>query len=592
MSSPTMLDAWCHSLADAQACSCWLNCYLREFALPAAAADLDYRGRDRPGAALGEQRWARIVLDDGNLLCVRIAHADRLGRCRFASAPFLKRPGQAWHSLDAQALARCLLQALGGATQTVNPELLAQSANSVAITAALLRQAQASTPTGDPLIDAEQSLLWGHALHPTPKSREGVDLAQVLACAPEARAEFPLFWFRIDPRLLRVQGRDVRASLQQLSGATDLYPCHPWEAPRLLADPLLQQLQARGLIEPLGTLGQALRPTSSVRTLYHTQLDYFLKCSVHVRLTNCVRKNAWYELESAVALTTLLAPSWQALAAQVPGFDVMLEPAATSLEVAQVDPALHAAHPQAARALTESFGILYRQALPAALRTRWQPQVAAALFTSDGEGRSVCAAAIGRLCRGQMEYASATVLWFRAYAALLLDGVWSALFLHGIALEPHLQNTVMGFADGWPTRVWIRDLEGTKLLPQHWPPTRLRGVGERVRQSLYYTPEQAWNRVAYCALVNNLAEAIFHLAEGDAVLEARLWQCVSELAMRWQQRHGVQPALQGLLDGAPLPGKNNLGTRLWQRADRQADYTALPNPLASAAPSVRTQVAA
>ncbi len=165
--------------------------------------------------------------------------------------------------------------------------------------------------------------------------------------------------------------------------------------------------------------------------------------------------------------------------------------------------------------------------------------------------------------------------------------MWSALFQHGIALEPHLQNTVIGFSDGWPTRVWIRDLEGTKLLAQRWPAARLHGVGERARQSLYYTPEQAWNRVAYCALVNNLAEAIFHLSDGAAVLEARLWQCVAEIAARWQQRNGAQPALQGLIDGAPLPGKNNLGTRLLQRADRQSDYTALPNPSRQCMPCSR-----
>ncbi|MEA5125753.1 IucA/IucC family protein [Xanthomonas floridensis] len=589
MSPHTMHDPWYASMADAQACTCWLNCYLREFAIPRRAADFDYRGLDRPGPRVAEQRWLRIDLGETGTLCARIAYADRLGRCRFTSTPFLKAAGQPWHSLDAPALARCLLQSLGS-THAVNPELLAQSANSVAITAALLRQAQARTPTGEAMIDAEQSLLWGHALHPTPKSREGVALDQVLACAPEARATFPLFWFRIDPRLLRTQGADVRASLRHLSGSDTLYPCHPWEAQRLLDDPLLRRLQSRGLIEPVGPRGEALWPTSSVRTLYHPQLDYFLKCSVHVRLTNCVRKNAWYELESAVALTELLAPSWRTLAAQVPGFDVMLEPAATSLEVAQVDRALHDANPLAARALSESFGILYRTTIPAAQRARWQPQVAAALFTCDAQGNSVCAARLQALTSARRDRHSCTVQWFGAYAGLLLDGVWSALFQHGIALEPHLQNTVIGFRDGWPTRVWIRDLEGTKLLAHHWPETRLHGVGARARQSLYYTPEQGWNRVAYCALVNNLAEAIFHLSEGDAVLEARLWHCVGEMALRWQQRHGAQPALQGLIDGAPLPGKNNLGTRLLQRADRQADYTALPNPIAALA--IARQVAA
>ncbi|MBB3806596.1 siderophore synthetase component [Xanthomonas arboricola] len=589
MSLHTMHDPWYDSMADAQACSCWLNCYLREFAIPQHAADFDYRGLDRPGLRVAEQRWLRIALGAAGTLCVRIAHADRLGRCRFASTPFLKSAGQPWQSLDAHALARCLLQSLGS-RQAVNPELLAQSANSVAVTAALLRQAQCSVASGEAMIDAEQSMLWGHALHPTPKSREGVALEQVLACAPEARAQFQLFWFRIDPRLLRVQGQDVRASLTQLSGDPALYPCHPWEAQRLLDDPLLRTLQSRGLIAPVGLRGAALRPTSSVRTLYHPALEYFLKCSVHVRLTNCVRKNAWYELESAVALTELLAPSWQALAVQVPGFDVMLEPAATSLDVAQVDRALHDADPHAARNLSESFGILYRKTIPAAQRAHWQPQVAAALFTCDAQGNSVCARQLQALSRTPMDRRTATLRWFGAYASVLLDGVWSALFQHGIALEPHLQNTVIGFADGWPTRVWIRDLEGTKLLAHHWPPTRLHGVGERARQSLYYTPEQGWNRVAYCALVNNLAEAIFHLTEGDGTLEAQLWHRVGEIAVRWQQRHGAQPALQGLIDGAPLPGKNNLGTRLLQRADRQSDYTALPNPIA---PVVRArQVAA
>lgn len=549
MSPHTMHDPWYDSMADAQACSCWLNCYLREFAIPQHAVQFDYRGLDRPGPRVAEQRWLRIDLGESGALCVRIAYADRLGRCRFASAPFLKSAGKPWHSLDAQALARCLLQALGSA-QAINPELLAQSANSVAVTAALLRQAQVTAATGEAMIDAEQSMLWGHALHPTPKSREGVDLDQVLACAPEARAAFQLFWFRIDPRLLRTQGRDVRATLRQLCGSDDLYPCHPWEAQRLLDAPLLRSLQARGLIAPVGPLGDALRPTSSVRTLYHPELAYFLKCSVHVRLTNCVRKNAWYELESAVALTELLAPSWRALATQVPGFDVMLEPAATSLDVASVDPALHAADPLAARALSESFGILYRQGIPAAQRARWQPQVAAALFTCDAQGDSVCAARLRALGSAQMDHRTATLLWFRAYAGLLLDGVWSALFQHGIALEPHLQNTVIGFADGWPTRVWVRDLEGTKLLAHHWPAARLRGVGERARQSLYYTPEQGWNRVAYCALVNNLAEAIFHLGEGDAALQARLWRCVGEIALRWQQRHGECTCTAGPGTGA------------------------------------------
>jgi siderophore synthetase component len=72
---------------------------------------------------------------------------------------------------------------------------------------------------------------------------------------------------------------------------------------------------------------------------------------------------------------------------------------------------------------------------------------------------------------------------------------------------------------------------------------------------------------------------MFHLADGDEILEARLWQCVARIAEDWQRVHGEQPLLRGLLNGETLPSKNNLRTRLFQRADRDADYTDLPNPI-------------
>ena len=72
-------------------------------------------------------------------------------------------------------------------------------------------------------------------MHPTPKSREGVDLDALLACSPEVGACFALHWFRVDPALVRHQGNDPRDTLRQLSGGDDLYPCHPWEVQRILA---------------------------------------------------------------------------------------------------------------------------------------------------------------------------------------------------------------------------------------------------------------------------------------------------------------------------------------------------------------------
>ncbi len=338
----------------------------------------------------------------------------------------------------------------------------------------------------------------------------------------------------------------------------------------------------RGWIEPVGPRGLALGPTSSVRTMYHPELDYFLKMSIHVRLTNCVRKNAWYELESAVALTSLLHPVWNDVRRRVRGFDVLTEPAATTLDFSAASDDV-----EAIRALTESFGMLYRDTLDAATRARHEPRVAGALFATDRHGARPCATMVrAHAAKAGLHYDEAAVRWFESYAALLLDGVWLAFFEHGVVLEPHLQNTLLGFEDGLPTRVWVRDLEGTKLVDTAWSDTALADLSTRARESLLYPKALGWKRIAYCALINNLGEAIFHLAAGAGhgdefdTLEDRLWGVVGSIALRWRARFGAEELLDALVEGADLPSKNNLRTRLFRRADRESDYTALPSPLA------------
>ena len=184
----------------------------------------------------------------------------------------------------------------------------------------------------------EQSLLWGHPFHPSPKSRSGVQAEQLLLCSPEVGAAFQLHWFEINPVLLKELGSPVIDKVSEtLTGRTGLYPCHPWEVELVLQSGIYQQASQNKLIRHLGPLGKVVWPTSSVRTLYHPELDVFLKCSIHVRLTNCIRKNAWYELESAVGMTQLLAHTFEQVEHAHPGFRMLREPAASTIDLSQAD---------------------------------------------------------------------------------------------------------------------------------------------------------------------------------------------------------------------------------------------------------------
>ncbi len=569
--------------AQRHAIECLLNCYLREYALPRGEANLDYRADDLPMSLRQlNGQCIDIRLPSGRLV-VRVDRTSLLGRCRFVSAPYFKSIGQSWRPLNATELARLLCVPLSRADRV--EEMLQQVDNSLQVTRTFLRHADPHQPQpSDSLLASEQHQIWGHALHPTPKSREGISQQALLACSPEVGASFELHWFRVDPLLIQHQGEDPRATLRQLCGRDDLYPCHPWEVERILNDPLVQRAQQGGLLHYVGPLGLALHPTSSVRTLYHPELTYFLKFSMHVRLTNCVRKNAWYELDSAVALTRLLAPVMAELAEKLPDFLLIPEPSASTLDLSAFGSL------EQAREVTECFGILYRQNFDESTRARYQPQVAMALFTWDMQGRSVCQHRV-RQCAEKLgiDIAEATQRWLDGYARQLLAGVMHCLFRRGVVLEPHLQNTLLGFdADGLPCRVWIRDLEGTKLVAEHWPAERLGELNERTRASLYYDQNKAWQRVAYCTLVNNLGEAIFHLANADSQLENRLWAQVGTLLQTQQALLDVPDQLRELCAGAPFPSKENFMTRLMMRADREAGYTNLPNPLMAACRRART----
>lgn len=54
----------------------------------------------------------------------------------------------------------------------------------------------------DLFLSAEQSLLLGHPLHPTPKSREGLTGVETRLYSPESRGSFVLYWMAVAPSVL------------------------------------------------------------------------------------------------------------------------------------------------------------------------------------------------------------------------------------------------------------------------------------------------------------------------------------------------------------------------------------------------------
>lgn len=540
-------------VADAVTAHTLLNCLIRELSAPERQVTVD-------------KDHLRLWLPRRDvLLRVPLRRISLIGAHRF-DGQIKRYDGASWSPIGWRELAGYIQDELELRTGVANDEFLDQVTDSRNTIRTVLDQRATVALPKDPYLESEQSLVFGHRFHPSPKSRTGGP-EDWLDYGPETGTRFPLRYLAVHRRLVREEGDLSRLDALHPDGRRDYLtlPVHPWQY-RLLGDhPALRRAIAAGSIIDTGVTGPDFAPTASVRTLYQPDADTFLKLSLNVRLTNCVRKNAAYELSGAVALNRLLHPVFAAIGQAHPGSSLLPEPGYRTLAL---DDDL---------SLLEGFGVIVRSGLRAHLRPGVTPLLAAAI----ADEHPTSSAQVSRLlARGDGD----ALAWWDAYLGLLLPPVLTAYFEHGIVLEPHLQNVVVGVrADGTPAQMLFRDLEGTKLLPEHHREF-LTALPEDVRKPMTYDAERGWNRVAYCLLVNHTAEVLAALADTDPALEPALWGLVRDHLDAHSRSAGEPPRLRALLSGVPLPAKANLLLRWSRQADRHAGYVPLPSPLGEGFP--------
>ncbi|MFJ8014974.1 IucA/IucC family protein [Streptomyces sp. NPDC096339] len=559
---PTADEAVVHTL---------LNCLLRELSGP------------EHQTAVADGHLLLWLPRRGVLLRAALRRTSLLGAHRFTGPVREQRDG-GWAEIDWRRLAEYAHDELALRTDVRNEEFLEQIASShQAVSAALAVRAEwppaetagggAGAGGGDGLtayLESEQSLVFGHRFHPTPKARTG-DTASWLAYAPETGASFRLRHLAVREQLIAEEtaAEGAAGPLDRLRADVPdgyrLLPAHPWQYEMLREHPRLRAAFDRGDILDLGEAGRPFAATASVRTLYDGAA--FLKFSLNIRITNCLRKNASYELSGAVALTRLLAPVFADLEARFPGTAMLREPAYRSIALPGPD-----GTPD--RSLLEGFGVIVREGLLARLMPGTTPLLAAAVADEYPTGPAHVSRLLG-------EASAQTALdWWTAYLKLLVPPVLAAYFDHGLVLEPHLQNVVVCVdEEGMPAQVLFRDLEGTKLVPEQHADL-LAALPADVAGPMTYDAQRGWDRVVYCLLVNHVAEVLAALADLHPHTEAALWAEVRATLQAYADRYGCPPRLAALLAGVPLPAKANLLTRWERKADRDAGYVRLASPLA------------
>ncbi|MFE6891591.1 IucA/IucC family protein [Streptomyces sp. NPDC057694] len=484
-------------------------------------------------------------------------------------------------------------------------DLVGRVADSVRRTAEFIAdRRRRPTDAADPFLAAEQSLLLGHPLHPTPKSREGLSEAEARLYSPELRGSFPLHWLAVAPDVLAhdsawtERGRTVPAAdlTARLAGpglavpdGHAALPLHPWQIRELRHRPAVAALLDAGLLIDLGPHGEPWFPTSSVRTLYRSGAPAMLKLSLGLRITNSRRENLRKELHRGVEVHRLLrsgiAEQWRAAH---PGFDIVRDPAwlAVDLPDGSAAPGLDVMIRNNPFGPADDASCIAGFVSP---RPPADPDAAGPLGRAPMASRleaviTGLAARTGRPC------GAVSAEWFLRYLEHVVRPVLWLDSEAGVALEAHQQNTLLLLdPDGWPTGGRYRDNQGYYFRESHRDrlDRRLPGIG--TLSDSFVSDEVTDERFAYYLAINNVLGLIGafgsqQLAD-ERVLLAAFRRFLTEAATGPTRLRSPLPSR--LLDSPTLRCKANLLTRLHGLdelvgpVDTQSVYVTIANPLHS-----------
>ncbi|UUU25365.1 IucA/IucC family protein [Streptomyces sp. DSM 40750] len=506
---------------------------------------------------------------------------------------------------------------------------VADSAHRVAVFIAGRRAQPADTP--DRFLAAEQALVLGHPLHPTPKSRQGLSDAEARLYSPELCGSFPLHWMAIAPSVLSTdsawteRGRVIPAEqlTARLAGPMlplpDGYaalPLHPWQFREVRHRPVVATLLDAGLLRDLGPHGSPWHPTSSVRTVHRTGAPAMLKLSLGLHITNSRRQNLRKELHRGVEvhrlLRTGLAQQWQAAhpgfgivrdpawlavtapdGAPVPGMDVVIRhnpfsPADdVSCVAGLVSPRPYAhGELQAGRSSEPQERLDDQESGRLGDPLRQHGDMPSHDHLTMGSRLSdIVTGLAGRTGRPRCAVAAE---WFLRYLERVVRPVLWLDSEAGIALEAHQQNTlVLLDPDGWPMGGRYRDNQGYYFRESRRADldARLSGIGER--SDTFVSDEITDERFAYYLGINNVLGLIGafgsqRLAD-ERLLLAAFRRFLTDVATGPARLNTTLPAR--LLDSPVLLCKANLLTRLHGLdelvgpVDTQSVYVTIANPL-------------
>jgi len=435
----------------------------------------------------------------------------------------------------------------------------------------------------DTFIEAEQSLLFGHWLHPTPKSRQGMANWQQTSFAPELQGSFQLHYFRVDRKIVKESSVLERSASELISQSLTksqpdfvksekdcLIPMHPLQAQWLLQQQYVKKAIAAGLIKHEGALGAFYTATSSIRTVYSSNEEMMYKFSIPVKITNSLRVNRTHELKAGIVMARLMNKI--DFLQNHSSFQMIDDPAYMTVEFPNQ---------------TESgFEVIFRSNIFPKGHDEGICMIAALVQEPLPKEKSRLCQLIMKLSQSEFRSLESVSLdWFKAYWKCAIESLLRLYDEYGIALEAHQQNSVLNISSGYPTTYYYRDNQGYYLSKTYKEELLSIEPSLHETEELFYEDALIHDRFAYYLFMNQLFPVISRFGADQLVDEKILlkWS-IDQLHLLEKEFTGHGKAfVRNILKQENLAFKANLLTRFHDVDELEAEleqavYTKIPNP--------------
>lgn len=441
-------------------------------------------------------------------------------------------------------------------------------------------------------IEAEQSLILGHSVHPLPKSREGFNSEELEKYSPETAGKFPLHFFLVHPDNVLEKSAEEYLMTDYLRKEITAYadnnakellarypqwkvvPTHPWEAEYLLNQPEVKEMQSKQILFSLGQFGPSYTATSSVRTVYNDESEWMYKFSLHVKITNSYRVNYLHELNRGYDASELMKTDWgKGVQKDYPEVQLICDPA--FITVIYQDKVI------------DGFSTSVRQNPFKGAASRKNVSMVASLSQDGvlGESSRILNLISESANRQGKKASDVAVEWFKQYLNITIRPLIGIFNKYGFGAEFHQQNMLVEFDDKlFPSKLYFRDNQGYFFRQgkveelQHILPD----FGKDSRSFIAET--RIIDLLGYYLLVNHLFGIINALGKSRLTEEKSLINLLYE-ALKAEEQSDTTGLVSHLINSVKLVVKGNLLTSLNNMDEASAPrtnpavYKSYPNPL-------------